>query len=207
MSACPTINVNPYKYDEAGEAIMLRTIQQYKIENRALEIKRLAILDAQLHAACEDKREAGRARRNLIRIANLGKQAQIAIARRRDWSNVPTISSRRQILNVDALPKWARVCYAAACEEYGVAPRELTRIYNSGKVVAPRHLAMFLMVRVAEESYHKAALCLGGVHHTTVIHGVRTVERKRLADPELNLRVERAQIVVECRLHIGRMGA
>lgn len=59
------------------------------------------------------------------------------------------------------------------------------------KVVLPRHIAMLLARRLTHLSMSQIGQRMGGRDHTTILHGVRSIEQKLASDPALAEVVER----------------
>lgn len=66
----------------------------------------------------------------------------------------------------------------ATCEEAGLALAELKSEQRNRRVAWPRQAAWYLMSKHTELSYPMMARKLGKSDHTTVIHGVRAVEKR-----------------------------
>jgi hypothetical protein len=189
MSTCATSYEPNYRYDEGQ---MLRSITKFNEEKRTALAARAAAEKAETEIRVQDFAE---------RHPEVPKAAMVPVSP--DWRNIPTFTSRHPIFDVGKLPKWAGACIIAASACFGMEPAEITLICNEKKYVVPRRIAMYLMVRVVGVSLSQAGRCLGGMHHTTVLTGVRVIERQRLADPALNSRMDRAESEVRLRLGIS----
>ena len=96
---------------------------------------------------------------------------------KRDWIAVSTTRTLLQPLN-RTLPNYI---FHVVCEQYGV-PREILlgksrlRVYSR-----PRQMAMYLLRHLTRKSYPDIGRVMGK-DHTTVLHGVRAVDRRASKD-------------------------
>ena len=63
---------------------------------------------------------------------------------------------------------------------------ELKAKDNSRRVTMPRQVAMYLCKKVAAKSYPEIGRKFGGKHHSTVIHAVHKIEKRRAESKEFN---------------------
>ena len=77
----------------------------------------------------------------------------------------------------------------AVVEHYGVTLRELRGRTRTKEVVIPRQVAMYLLREETESSLVEIGQELGGRDHTTVIHGIKQIERALTTDTALRSRV------------------
>lgn len=70
---------------------------------------------------------------------------------------------------------------------FGVTIEELKSHHRGRLLAMPRQLAMYLSRTMADASFPSIADKFGGRDHSTIIYAVRTVERRREAEPELKL--------------------
>lgn len=68
---------------------------------------------------------------------------------------------------------------------FGVTVEELKSHQRGRSLVTARQVAMYLSRKMAAASFPSIAEKFGGRDHSTVIHAVRAVERRRADDPEL----------------------
>ena len=61
----------------------------------------------------------------------------------------------------------------------------LTSKRREKQVAYARHLAMYLLRDLAQQSYAQIGRLLGGRDHTTVLHGFRRIERSLEEDPDV----------------------
>jgi chromosomal replication initiator protein len=71
-------------------------------------------------------------------------------------------------------------------ERFQIKPAQLKEKSNTKKVVYPRQVAMYLIKELTDASLPEIGRLFAGKHHTTVIHSVNKIEKKRHIDPELN---------------------
>lgn len=181
-----------YAYNESQ---MMASIEAYKVEKRAEAKKLLADIDNRLRAMRESLPPVPKNFKREVK--------RIRAIRPESWCKVPDPVVRHAITSASKLPRSARVCCVLVCEEWGMEIEKLTRVSSEREIVRARHEAMYLMIRVARMSLAKTGRCLGGVEHTTVLYGVRKIDRLRLVDAELNRRIMRLEIHVKEQLNIG----
>ena len=70
---------------------------------------------------------------------------------------------------------------------FGVTIEELKSHHRGRLLAMPRQLAMYLSRTMADASFPSISDKFGGRDHSTIIYAVRTVERRREAEPELKL--------------------
>lgn len=79
---------------------------------------------------------------------------------------------------------------AAVCGRYCVTFDALVARDKHATIAAARNAAMWCL-RQSGYSYSEIASFIGGRDHSTVINGVRGIEKKLAADPELRAELER----------------
>ena len=65
---------------------------------------------------------------------------------------------------------------------FGLHPRCMTSASRDKPHVWPRQVAMYLTRELTKRSLHGIGASFGHRHHTTVLHAIRTVERRMKAD-------------------------
>ena len=93
-----------------------------------------------------------------------------------------TARSRRRAVTSDDV-------ITAVLQHFGVTRRELTGRTRTKEIVLPRHVAMFLLRDETEASLLEIGGELGGRDHTTVLHGIRQIERALATDAALRSRL------------------
>ena len=68
----------------------------------------------------------------------------------------------------------------------GMSIARLQAKSNARAVTLPRQVAMYLCKELTPASLPEIGRSLGGKHHTTVIHALTKIERRRQDDQELN---------------------
>ena len=82
-------------------------------------------------------------------------------------------------VTIDAIQK-------AVAEKFGVRQAQLKEKSNTRAIVHPRQVAMFLVKELTSASLPEIGRAFGGKHHTTVIHSIGVITKKRGTNPELN---------------------
>lgn len=81
---------------------------------------------------------------------------------------------------------------AVVCERFGLRPSDLASRRRSRHIVLPRHVAMYLCRRLLNASFpHLGELFQRD--HSTVIHGVASIEQRVKRDPSFLLTVEQLE--------------
>jgi chromosomal replication initiator protein len=73
---------------------------------------------------------------------------------------------------------------------YNLKVTELKSKNNSQQISFPRQVAMYLCKRMTESSLPEIGRRFGGKHHSTVIHAIQKIEKKRTNDKEFDRLVE-----------------
>jgi chromosomal replication initiator protein len=73
---------------------------------------------------------------------------------------------------------------------YNLKVTELKSKNNSQQIAFPRQVAMYLCKRMTESSLPEIGRRFGGKHHSTVIHAIQKVEKKRSNEKEFDRLVE-----------------
>ena len=79
----------------------------------------------------------------------------------------------------------------AVADYYKVSVDNLRSRSNTGNVMVPRQVAMYLCKRLTKKSYPEIARQFGGKHHTTVIHSVEKINKLVDSDREMDTLVKR----------------
>lgn len=69
---------------------------------------------------------------------------------------------------------------------YKIPVREMTSARRGFEVSHPRQVAMYLAYEATPKSMPDIGRRFGGRDHTTVIHAIKQVQKRMLADPELD---------------------
>lgn len=79
----------------------------------------------------------------------------------------------------------------AVADYYKLTVDSLKSRSNTGNVMVPRQVAMYLCKQLTKKSYPEIARQFGGKHHTTVIHSVEKINRLVDSDREMDTLVKR----------------
>lgn len=73
----------------------------------------------------------------------------------------------------------------AVAAEYRVSVMDIVSARRNRKLIFPRHISMLLARRLTHLSMPQIGRHLGNRDHTTILHGVRSIEQKLASDPAL----------------------
>jgi chromosomal replication initiator protein len=112
-----------------------------------------------------------------------------------------TVDAAREVLaSLRPAPHPARITYdgilAVVCERFGLRPSDLASRRRSRHIALPRHVAMYLCRRLLNASFPR----LGELFqrdHSTVIHGVTSIEQRVKRDPSFLLTVEQLEDAIK----------
>jgi chromosomal replication initiator protein len=79
----------------------------------------------------------------------------------------------------------------AVADYYKLTVDSIKSRSNTGNVMVPRQIAMYLCKRLTKKSYPEIARQFGGKHHTTVIHSVEKINKLVDSDREMDNVVKR----------------
>jgi len=71
-------------------------------------------------------------------------------------------------------------------QKYGLKSEDLISKTNQKKIVFPRQIAMFLCKNLTSLSLKEIGEAMGGKDHSTVLHGIRKIEKAVSDDPEIS---------------------
>jgi chromosomal replication initiator protein len=89
------------------------------------------------------------------------------------------VYAQERRVTIDAIQK-------AVAERYRMKQSELKEKSNRKGIVEPRQIAMYLVKELTNASLPEIGRAFGGKHHTTVIHSIRKIAKRRAIDPDLN---------------------
>lgn len=95
-----------------------------------------------------------------------------------------TVAPAQSLLADVAYPSLASII-KAVCQFYHVSALDIRCERRTSDVVRPRHVAMYLGKQLTPLSFPTIGRLLGGRDHSTVVHGVRNIERAMLLDADL----------------------
>lgn len=73
----------------------------------------------------------------------------------------------------------------ASAEYYGLPEVDVISHRRDQRLVRARHVAAWIATRLTTYSLPQIGAAMGGRDHTTILHGVRKIDREREADPAL----------------------
>jgi chromosomal replication initiator protein len=85
---------------------------------------------------------------------------------------------------------------------FGVDRRQLAGRSRTKEIVLPRQVAMYLLRAETDASLLEIGGELGGRDHTTVLHGIKQIERSIGSDPSLRSQV----LAIKESLVVGHTG-
>ena len=74
----------------------------------------------------------------------------------------------------------------AVAERFSLQAAQLKQKTNEQKIAYPRQIAMYLIKDLTSASLPEIGRWFGGKHHTTVLHSIQKIEKRRQQDPDLN---------------------
>jgi chromosomal replication initiator protein len=89
------------------------------------------------------------------------------------------IDSQARKISIESIQK-------LVAEQFGLRLIEIKAKSNSRAIVYPRQIAMYLAKSLTEASLPEIGRQFGGKHHTTVLHSVDKIVKKRDKDKDLN---------------------
>ena len=76
------------------------------------------------------------------------------------------------------------------CKFYKISKNEMLSPRRSRYLVRPRQIAIYLAKMLTSKSLPEIGRSFSNRDHTTVIHSVKTIERLRKEDSELNINID-----------------
>lgn len=100
------------------------------------------------------------------------------------------VSGLRHPLKIDFLPHvTVREVQERVAHFYNLSREELLSPQRAYHISHPRQVAMYLARELTKATLPDLARRFGGMDHTTIIHGIRAVEKRLYADSELHAEV------------------
>lgn len=87
---------------------------------------------------------------------------------------------------------------AAVVDHFHLRDRDMVSASRSFDISHPRQLSMYLCKQLTPKSLPEIGRAHGGRDHTTVIHAIKQIEKRRVDDPELD------HIIVELSAQLSR---
>jgi chromosomal replication initiator protein len=92
----------------------------------------------------------------------------------------------RELLEAEAPPVTVESIQKMVANQYNLKVSELKSRNNSHHISFPRQIAMYLCKLLTDTSLPELGRRFGGKHHSTVIHAIRKIEKKRSNDGEFD---------------------
>lgn len=80
---------------------------------------------------------------------------------------------------------------------YDLQASDMKSARRARAISRPRQVAMYLARRLTPRSLPDIGRRFGDRDHTTVMHAIRTVERLRLTDPEIDAEIRRLERILQ----------
>ena len=112
----------------------------------------------------------------------------------RIYNRVPNLSETRiilkDLLNIYENKVTIDNIQTNVCKYFKISKNEMLSSRRSRYLVRPRQTAIYLSKMLTSKSLPEIGRCFSNRDHTTVIHSVKTIERLRKEDNELNLKID-----------------
>lgn len=110
-----------------------------------------------------------------------GALLKIAVISQSNKNNPITVSDVDKILNIKTTKSTRKVSYTQilkdVAEYFDIPVREIKSSKRDRDITLARHISMYLLKRILNLNLVKIATHLGRKDHTTVIHGIRKIEK------------------------------
>ena len=112
----------------------------------------------------------------------------------RIYNRVPNLSETRiilkDLLNIHENKVTIDSIQTIVCKQFKISKNEMLSSRRSRYLVRPRQTAIYLSKMLTSKSLPEIGRCFSNRDHTTVIHSVKTIERLRKEDNELNIKID-----------------
>ena len=112
----------------------------------------------------------------------------------RIYDRVPNLSETRiilkDLLNIHENKVTIDNIQTIVCKYFKISKNEMLSSRRSRYLVRPRQTAIYLSKMLTSKSLPEIGRCFSNRDHTTVIHSVKTIERLKKDDNELNLKID-----------------
>tara|TARA_B100000700_G_C15037660_1_gene853575 strand:- start:868 stop:2289 length:1422 start_codon:yes stop_codon:yes gene_type:complete len=112
----------------------------------------------------------------------------------RIYDRVPNISETRiilkDLLNINENKVTIDNIQTMVCKYFKISKNEMLSSRRSRYLVRPRQTAIYLAKMLTSKSLPEIGRCFSNRDHTTVIHSVKTIEKLRKEDDELNVKID-----------------
>jgi len=112
----------------------------------------------------------------------------------RIYNRAPNLSETRiilkDLLNINENKVSIDSIQTIVCKYFKISKSEMLSSRRSRYLVRPRQTAIYLAKTLTSKSLPEIGRCFSNRDHTTVIHSVKTIEKLRKEDNELNLKID-----------------
>ena len=112
----------------------------------------------------------------------------------RIYNRVPNLSETRiilkDLLNINENNVTIDKIQTTVCRYFKISKNEMLSSRRSRYLVRPRQTAIYLAKMLTSKSLPEIGRCFSNRDHTTVIHSVKTIDKLRKEDNELNLKID-----------------
>ena len=112
----------------------------------------------------------------------------------RIYNRVPNLSETRiilkDLLNISENKVTIDNIQTIVCKQFKISKNEMLSSRRSRYLVRPRQTAIYLSKMLTSKSLPEIGRCFSNRDHTTVIHSVKTIEKLRKQDDELNIKID-----------------
>ncbi len=112
----------------------------------------------------------------------------------RIYNRVPNLSETRiilkDLLNIHENKVTIDNIQTIVCKYFKISKNEMLSSRRSRYLVRPRQTAIYLAKILTSKSLPEIGRCFSNRDHTTVIHSVKTIEKLRKEDNELNIKID-----------------
>jgi len=157
------------------------------ILRRKAEIQRVELPDdVALFLAGNSKHNIRELEGSLVRVLAMASLRGLPLTKGLAQEAMRNVS-RSSDENLVSIPRIQK----AVADYYKLNVDNLRSRSNTGNVMVPRQVAMYLCKRLTKKSYPEIARQFGGKHHTTVIHSVEKINKMVDTDREMDTLVKR----------------
>ena len=112
----------------------------------------------------------------------------------RIYKKIPNLTETKVILkdllNLNENKVTIDLIQTIVCKFFKISKNEMLSSRRSRYLVRPRQTAIYLAKMLTSKSLPEIGRCFSNRDHTTVIHSVKTIERLRKEDNELNIKID-----------------
>ena len=112
----------------------------------------------------------------------------------RIYNRAPNLSETRiilkDLLNIHENKVTIDSIQTIVCKYFKISKNEMLSARRSRYLVRPRQTAIYLSKMLTSKSLPEIGRCFSNRDHTTVIHSVKTIEKLRKEDNELNIKID-----------------